>query len=322
MTFIHRVLVPTDFSDPAHAALHLAAQLARQSQATVTLLHADPLADISLMMVEPVYVPPTMLEKLSANHDRRVETALTELAREIPDDVSTSTVHRRTDPVEAIVTCAAELEADLIVMGSHGRGASRLLLGSTAEKASRAAPAPVLVVREPSRATDTGVFSSVVVGIDYSPFSPIAARLGAQLVSRNGSLELCHVWEPPHSTLSDIGFGDASERAAETEAIRAAQAATLSEFTDRLALEVPVTSYLATLIPGSNVATALIGRAQEQHADLIVVGAHARDNLAQRLLGTHADRVLRRADIPVLLIPEQALSGPWRGTGDHAHSPS
>jgi nucleotide-binding universal stress UspA family protein len=42
-------------------------------------------------------------------------------------------------------------------------------------------------------------------------------------------------------------------------------------------------------------------------ADLIVVGAHARSNLSERILGTSADRVLRHATTPVLLIPAASL---------------
>jgi nucleotide-binding universal stress UspA family protein len=52
------------------------------------------------------------------------------------------------NPAQEIVRCAKEREADLIIMGTHGRGGvNRMLLGSVAEKVIRTAPCPVLIIR-------------------------------------------------------------------------------------------------------------------------------------------------------------------------------
>jgi nucleotide-binding universal stress UspA family protein len=60
---------------------------------------------------------------------------------------------------------------------------------------------------------------------------------------------------------------------------------------------------------GSPVAE-LLARATETQPDLIVLGSHAREGIGQRLLGTVADRMLRHAETPVLLLPREARE-PW-----------
>jgi nucleotide-binding universal stress UspA family protein len=63
----------------------------------------------------------------------------------------------RGSPVVEILKFAQQAEIDLIVMGSHGRtGIFRLLMGSVAEAVMRKAPCPVLVVKQPVQATESG----------------------------------------------------------------------------------------------------------------------------------------------------------------------
>ncbi len=68
-------------------------------------------------------------------------------------DLRTRKILSMGKPHEEIVKAAREVEADLIVMGTHGRhGLSHLLLGSVAERVVRTAPAPVFTVRHPEKA--------------------------------------------------------------------------------------------------------------------------------------------------------------------------
>ena len=55
-------------------------------------------------------------------------------------------------------------------------------------------------------------------------------------------------------------------------------------------------------------AAAILARAEESHADLIVMGAHGRTGIGEKLIGTVADRVLRHTTVPVLLYPEGAFA--------------
>jgi universal stress protein A len=164
MAFRH-VLVPTDFSEPASRALRYAFEEATLHHAKVTLLHVlaphtgtavyyvtgepapgpqdvDPAAGGRLRASLPA--PPTIVRR---DHYQEARTQLHDL---IPDgfagacDVEVAAGQ----PADAIVRAAEEREADLIVMGTHGRtGLQHVLLGSVAEKVVRLAPCPVLTVR-------------------------------------------------------------------------------------------------------------------------------------------------------------------------------
>jgi nucleotide-binding universal stress UspA family protein len=161
-----RMLVPTDFSDPAHHALRCAIEEARLHRASVTLLHVVPPSagtDVYYVTGAPAAGPqagydPVVGGRLGApmpppptvvRRDYN-EEALTRLRDLIPDDsrdtwaVEIAIGH----PAETIVRMAEERQADLIVMGTHGRtGLQHVLLGSVAEKVVRLAPCPVLTVR-------------------------------------------------------------------------------------------------------------------------------------------------------------------------------
>lgn len=145
MIQIKRILVPTDFSDPGRAALKYAVAFADQFGAAVDLLH----------VIEPV--PPGALlshisiDQLRSNARKEAERRLEELHDEWQDYAFPvrRTVLEGHAFVE-IVRFAREQDVDLIIMGTHGRGAvAHLLLGSVAETTVRKAECPVLTVRHP-----------------------------------------------------------------------------------------------------------------------------------------------------------------------------
>ena len=136
-----RILAPVDFDQRSLKALELAAQLARQNDATVYVLHIVPVdIDVSGM---PQYVD---LIKRQEELDREklnaiVKEHLAELKWEILDEMG--------PPAEVIATVASKLPADLIVMVTHGRrGLARLVEGSVSEKVLRHSPCPVLAIRQ------------------------------------------------------------------------------------------------------------------------------------------------------------------------------
>ena len=145
---IQTILVPTDFSEYAEYAFTWALQMAAEWQAKVVLLHAA--APISLLVFpDSVYLPD--LRRLEADILADAEKRLAECAAKKGD--SAVIVETRVvigEPVHEICQSAGREQADLIIMGSHGRtGLSHLLLGSVAERVIRHAPCPVLVARMP-----------------------------------------------------------------------------------------------------------------------------------------------------------------------------
>jgi len=135
-----RILAPVDFDSSSLKGLELAAKIAKQSGATVFVLHIVPVdMDVSGM---PDYVN---LIKRQESLDRE---KLTAIAKQHLADVKWKILDRLGEPAHVIDEVAKKLPADLIVMVTHGRrGLARLIEGSIAEKVLSNAPCPVLAVR-------------------------------------------------------------------------------------------------------------------------------------------------------------------------------
>lgn len=141
MIALNTILYPTDFSKCSDAAIPLARSLARDRGAKLILLHVSPIE----VVADGAYVAPM---------DPRVyQEALEELRGRLegPDlKLAIETDQRQGDPATEILAAAESWRADLIVMGTHGRGGlGRLVLGSVAEAVMRHAPCPVLTVKTP-----------------------------------------------------------------------------------------------------------------------------------------------------------------------------
>jgi nucleotide-binding universal stress UspA family protein len=136
------ILVPVDFSVSAEQALDHACALASKLDAKVHLVHAL----VSPPSVLQVALTEDIIENLVKGHVEALETLVR--ARQGTASFGEVTVEVG-DPRDTIVATAKTIDADLIVMGTHGRrGLSRVVMGSVAEDVMRNAPCPVLVVRE------------------------------------------------------------------------------------------------------------------------------------------------------------------------------
>lgn len=145
MITIKKILVPTDFSEQGKTALMYAVAFADQFGAAVDLLH----------VMEPV--PPgallsyISLSDLKKSMEEDAEKNMEELSAEWTDYAfPVKKIIVEGHPFVEIIKHAKESNADMVVMGTHGRGAiAHMLLGSVAEKVVRKAPCPVLTVRHP-----------------------------------------------------------------------------------------------------------------------------------------------------------------------------
>ena len=145
MITIKRILVPTDFSDQGKTALMYAVAFANQFGAAVDLLHVlEPVPPGALLS----YVSLNDLKKgMQEEAEKHLETLHTEW-NDYAFPVKRIVVEGH--PFVEIIKHAKESNADMIVMGTHGRGAiAHMLLGSVAEKVVRKASCPVLTVRHP-----------------------------------------------------------------------------------------------------------------------------------------------------------------------------
>ena len=157
-TTIDRILVPTDFSTTADAALDYARVLAVRFGAELRLLHVLEDQYLGGVSSGEVYIPePSDLRAALTKEADALLAKRVDPLRDANLRVNASVVVGRS--FRAIVDHASAYGADLIVMGTHGRtGIQHLLLGSVAERIVRTATCPVLTVREtPVPATEPAV---------------------------------------------------------------------------------------------------------------------------------------------------------------------
>ena len=142
---IKKILAPTDFSPASEEGLKYALRFAREFGAEVTLLHIlEPIVPLTFEGL-PMRLP---IEETGSSDAARALKALEVSARQ--KGVSTvRAMTRQGIASHEIVDAAKEFDVDLIVMATHGcTGLKHFCIGSTAERVVRAAPCPVLVVRE------------------------------------------------------------------------------------------------------------------------------------------------------------------------------
>jgi nucleotide-binding universal stress UspA family protein len=142
------LLVPTDFGDSSNLAFDRAVALAQKLSAEVVLLHVW---DLPILVPEGASVAtPEWAERIVEATQKALGI---EAARHATSGVKITTMSRQGDTWRAILAVAAELNPEMIVMGTHGRrGLPRALLGSVAEKVVRTAACAVLTVRAPEPA--------------------------------------------------------------------------------------------------------------------------------------------------------------------------
>jgi nucleotide-binding universal stress UspA family protein len=140
MILLKQILVATDFSEASDVAMDYGRALARTFGASLHLLHI-----MENLFLRPVPVDPYLLKATTA---KRLGERLTDDDRAALR--ASAMLETSDNPAEEIVKCAKAHNIDLIVLGTHGRGAmAQLLVGSVAEKVARTAPCPVLTVRHP-----------------------------------------------------------------------------------------------------------------------------------------------------------------------------
>lgn len=289
MLHIDRILFPTDGSACAAQAHQHAVDLADRHQATLHVLHVEEhTVDWSDVI------------------DIRTDDVLADLHGTLPTDDAPegapATVQQHTithpSPAHGILVYAAEHDIDVIVMGTHGRrGISRAVMGSVAEEVVRHAECPVLTIRTRDNETAVPYFNHIVVPVDFSSHMPALLRHAEALAAAyDVPLHILHVIErivlptaygiqPPELDLSSM-------RVAAREAI--------SPYVERLeAHGLEVHTHFRDGYPATEILDAALANSG---APLLVLATHGRTGLKRLLLGSVAEKVIRRAPCPVFTV--------------------
>lgn len=170
-----RILCPVDFDDNSMHALDTAADLARENNGTLFLLH-----------VVPMIVPPTGMPVYVDLYKGQEETArakLLEIAHKRLAGIKYELLVHTGEPAGSILNAEKKTNADVIVMATHGRrGFKRFFLGSIAELVLREATCPVLTVRCTPVQNDlvgTWMTKNPVTATPREKLTAVAARMHA-----------------------------------------------------------------------------------------------------------------------------------------------
>jgi nucleotide-binding universal stress UspA family protein len=305
----NRILVPIDFSRPSLKAIPYALAISRQFSADVHLLHVT---DVTQQPAPSLLTLPVVPQ---TEWNRRFTKRLQALALKYRADGNVSALEPRTGiTYEEICAAARDLEADLIVVATHGyTGYKRMFLGSTAERVVQHAPCPVLVVRQHLSRWNGAVdlrtragfeLTKILVPTDFSKCSQAAFEYGLRLARDFGAeLRLVHVINP-HA----YPFGDKYAALDPAELIWETEGAAQKRMRSMLARA--RARYCVQVIYGSP-ATQICDVANKD-VDLLVISTHGRTGLGHILIGSVAEHVVRYARCPVLVIPSHPNSKPLK----------
>jgi nucleotide-binding universal stress UspA family protein len=305
------LLVPLDGSPFGEHALPLALAIARRAGSTIQLVNvAVPLAEA---YAEGIFVAPTDLQ---SEYVKQQHTYLGGVADRLR---ARAAVEVRTLVLEGEVASTLRVHAEaskasLVVMATHGRGAlGRFWLGSVADDLVRHLSQPLLLVRPEEEAPDLGIepdLSHILLPLDGTELAEQMLGPALELASMMPAAEviLMRVVKPAtHTPYYPPEAGMDREAQALLREMRVMQ--------DRLHREAE--EYLAKVAgrvreKGLRVRThvavegqpavAILNEAKREGTGVIALATHGRRGLARLMLGSVADKVIRAAHGPVLVL--------------------
>jgi nucleotide-binding universal stress UspA family protein len=287
---IDRILVPLDGSETAEAAL-----------AYVELL---PSKRVRLLQIEPSTEGPLLAEPAEWEEWRATQEAESRIYLEQAGERlrqlgrSVETAFAFGDPADWIIAFAGD--ADLIVMTTHGRGAAgRLLFGSVADRVARHASVPTLLVRGDSGVTAPAQVTRVIVPLDGSSLADHALPMAVTVARDLGvSIHLLRVLD------DDVVRANVQAGITAAKAYAKAQEEARSRAREELETHVQALrnqdiTASAEILTGSPAVALLDAIAP---TDLVVMSTHGCGGVRRWLLGSVADKLIREASAPVLLV--------------------
>ncbi len=276
---LDKILVPLDGSTLAEMALPYAAQIAIAANSKeIVLLNVTEEGDERQANVEQGYLQSQISRLKDIWHELDIKAPKTSTLV-----VDTESGHTPSE----ILKSAERNDIELIVMSSHGRsGISRWLMGSVAEKVTRAANIPVLLIRSSvKRPSDQPAIKHILVPMDGSHIAeqalPFAIEIAIGASARVTLLHVGQILEPGPLATRKINEAKAY----------------LDSISSKLA-EKKISSTVTFRV--GNPAEEILQEAQ--NADLLVMSSHGRTGLAKIAFGSVAWQVLTSSQAPVLMI--------------------
>jgi nucleotide-binding universal stress UspA family protein len=307
-----RSLIAYDGSATAATAVRAAAALFPGAQAVVATVSEGAGASVATTGLTVPAVSPELiqstLDAIEADARQAAEGTAqegAERAREHGLEAEARATEWRGSTWSAMLELARELDADVVVCGTRGRGAfTRALLGSTASGLLHNAELPLLIVHDGAGALD----GPAVLAYDGSEPSDRAVAAAGPLLAGRPTVVL-HVWESQYRrglTARALGRGPVDEvraivKALEQSLEEKAQAVTAHGV--ELARAAGLDATGVALESDAGVWRAVASAARERQAAVIVCGARGLGGARSALLGSASSGLIHNAEAPILVVP-------------------
>ena len=285
MITINKILCPVDFFPASDAAVSYAVGLGANYDATIHLLHVITPILPNEYAIDTVEIMKSM-EKSTAEEMKKLVARVKEAGVSIYTEIRTGDVY------DQIKQAIEVVQPELVVMGTHGRrGVERWFMGSTTEKLMRHSPVPLLTISASGEKVAVPRFRRILVTTDFSDGTPDALAYAFSAAQENESeITLLHV---VHDVTADVTGKYRDSLIAgirkQLDDVVPAEAKNWCEIATRVETGVPYRIILKIL--------------EDEKIDLLVMNIHGKGMLDRALLGSTAERVVRAASCPVMLIP-------------------
>jgi nucleotide-binding universal stress UspA family protein len=278
------ILVATDFSPRSDRALRRAAMIASASGASLTLLHV-----------------------VDADRDRHLIDSERDAASAVLADAAATLKNDdgiaadwlvKVDDVDAgILSAAAEIAAELIVIGPQRNRLRDFFVGTTAERVLRRSTRPLLI----AVGMPAAHHQSTLLALDFDVASKAAARKALEMgIFDQTKVVVMHAFDAPAEGMLKRAMDSPPDIERYVEAERQAAMDKLRALAKEIGL--PPACRTVVSLKGSP-ARAILEAAQEAKCDLIALGTNQRKSFARVLIGSVAENVIRDAQRDVLIIP-------------------
>lgn len=279
------ILLPTDGSDSAEAAIGHAVTNADRFDATLHVLSV-----LETERTPDSLLTPRDVDTIHRELQTRAERAVEKIAAQAREEgIEVVTAIEEGQPAPTICEYVEDHAIDLLIMGTHGRtGFSRYALGSVAEAIVRRANCSILTVHEGT--VESVEYERVLIATDGSSASEPAIREGLELAREYGA------------TVHGINVVDVrlSRSPAYLDALSRVGGRALKQVeVESATYDIPVKSKLTRGVPQEEVTRYAGG----QGFDLLVIGTHRRRGLDRFMMRSVAERIVRLSTVPVLTVP-------------------
>lgn len=273
---MQHILFATDLSDRSAIAARRARQLQQQFDAALTVLH-----------IVDEDAPRSLAERQKKEAERFLARTFGDEASQSPGEAQKTEIEVETGtPHAAIIEKAHALNVDCIVMGTHRHSVMDAFIGTTVERVLRLGQKPVLIATR----DDASAYHRVIVAVDFSVYARRAVRFAGTLAPK-GEFFLVHAYDLPFAGWMDIS--NAQKRTFDQ---------TLDTEMAELATELPQVTKVHREIRIGEPEPTLRETAQENQADLLVLGTHGRTGMARAMLGSVAEAMVGDPPCDVLVV--------------------